>query len=365
MAIAPLDVDSDAALVRAAQAGDPAAFSELFRRHHAAVRRVCARRLPTVTDADEVAQASFVRAFERLDRCGGDRRFGGWVQTIAHNLCMDFHRARARTVPTEEPLDSSVMSTAGGPEDEVLRTERVQLVHEALGALPPRQRDVVIARDLHGRKPAEIAAALGLSIGAVDSLLLRGRRRLATTVENMALETGAASAAPLATVSAAAGTVSGAGPFARVVASMAELATRVTHQVAAGLGLVTGGPSPGARAASLVAAAALFAPLTGGSPEVAVSETTAPEVAAVAPAPPVPPAIEPAAATLAPAAPAAPPPAPAGSGATAPDPTTLSAPTPPADAFTAVADSPSIVETLAGLVDRTVDVVRPRFLRAR
>lgn len=79
----------DAGLVQLAQAGDGEAFAELFRRHYPAVVATCGRR--GLADAEEVAQAAFVRAFERIDRCQGEARFGAWVQVIARHV-----RARTR-----------------------------------------------------------------------------------------------------------------------------------------------------------------------------------------------------------------------------------------------------------------------------
>jgi len=182
----------DRALVLAVQAGDLRAYDELFRRHHTSVKQVCARRLGDQVEADEVAQATFVRALERIDRCIGDRRFGAWVQVIARRLCVDMIRARTRTRPDDNPLrherpalhlvsglDASTVS-----EEALIRRERSERVHEAIALLPDRQREVVVARHFEGRTPREIAATLGLSVGAVDSLLLRGRRRLALNCLN-------------------------------------------------------------------------------------------------------------------------------------------------------------------------------------
>jgi RNA polymerase sigma-70 factor (ECF subfamily) len=76
----------DGALVRAVQAGNVDAFAELFRRHYRSVRMACARRLLDPNEAEEVSQAAFVRAFERIDQCRGDRHFGPWVQVIARSL---------------------------------------------------------------------------------------------------------------------------------------------------------------------------------------------------------------------------------------------------------------------------------------
>jgi RNA polymerase sigma-70 factor (ECF subfamily) len=190
----------DRALVVAVQGGDIAAYEELFRRHHTSVQRVCARRLRDQLEADEVAQATFVRALERIDRCIGDRRFGAWVQVIAQRLCVDVIRARIRTRPDDDPLRGaqralnlvSDLDAGTVTEEALVRRERTERVHEALALLPDRQREVVVARHLHERTPPEIAAALGLTVGAVDSLLLRARRRLAVSCVQVLTESGGA-----------------------------------------------------------------------------------------------------------------------------------------------------------------------------
>jgi RNA polymerase sigma-70 factor (ECF subfamily) len=179
----------DAMLVRAVQDGDHDAFSELYRRHFGDVRGLCVRRLGNSAEAEEVAQAAFVRAFERIDQCGGDARFGGWVQVIAHRLCIDTRRAGARTMPEREPVDSQERAGGrDGPEETLLRHELVDRLNLALAALPARQREVMIARHFDGKGPAEIATLLGMSLGAVDSLLLRARRRMATVIDELADE---------------------------------------------------------------------------------------------------------------------------------------------------------------------------------
>jgi len=191
LAVSVHDLEHDSTLVRAAQEGDPEAFAELFRRHYASVRRVCARRLGSLKEGDEVAQAAFVRAWERIGQCQGDRRFGGWIQVIAQRLCFDAQRDRQRTLPVATTFDNPTAVVADVPEEALLRSEAAALVQLALADLPPRQRDVVVARDLQQQRAPEIAAALGLSVSAVDSLLLRGRRRLAEAVSKLSGDRGA------------------------------------------------------------------------------------------------------------------------------------------------------------------------------
>jgi RNA polymerase sigma-70 factor (ECF subfamily) len=182
----PLQVD--ASLVRAVQGGSRDAFSELFRRHYPSVRQACARRLGDPLEADDVAQAAFVRALERIEQCDGPRRFGAWVHVIARRLCVDCQRARARTSLEESPVPVELPS-AGGPDDpleSLLGRERAQHVRAALSTLSERQRVAVLARAVDGRPPGEIAASLGVSVSAVDSLLMRSRRRLASAYVRVA-----------------------------------------------------------------------------------------------------------------------------------------------------------------------------------
>jgi RNA polymerase sigma-70 factor, ECF subfamily len=282
-------------LVLAAQAGDQEAFSELFRRHYPTIRRACARKLRDLREADEIAQAAFVRAYERLDKCGGDRRFGAWVQVIANNLCIDHLRASARTTPVDEPIDEATSQPGHLPEDALLNAEQAALIQRALASLPDRQRDVVVARDVDGRRPPEIAAALGLSLGAVDSLLLRARRRLAASVQAMSAEGGAANLMTTAAVSTVAGTASQASALGKLVQVVGNAVATVSYNVAAAVGMVPGVPSLAQQVAPAAAAGLVsLAPAVGGgvhAPEVP-SVPTVPAISATVPstpdAPPVP-----------------------------------------------------------------------------
>ncbi|MGH8993023.1 MAG: RNA polymerase sigma factor, partial [Acidimicrobiia bacterium] len=166
----------DSGLVHQAQAGSTEAFAELYRRHYPAVVASCRRQ--GTADAEEVAQVAFLRAFERIDRCQGEARFGAWIQVIARHVSVDV--ARARTRDLARPAVAVLPGTsADWPEEHALRQERVETLRSVMGRLPRRQREVLYARDVEGRRPPEIAAAFGLSLGAVDSLLLRARRAAA------------------------------------------------------------------------------------------------------------------------------------------------------------------------------------------
>jgi len=184
----PFPTLDDATLVRSVQAGDRDAFAELYRRHFGDVRRLCVRRMGDSTDGEEVAQAAFLRALEHIDQCAGEARFGGWVQVIAHRLCIDTRRAGARTQPERDPVDRERPGRRDGPEESLLRHELVDRLNVALASLPARQREVMVARHFDGKGPAEIASSHGMSLAAVDSLLLRARRRLASVMDELSDE---------------------------------------------------------------------------------------------------------------------------------------------------------------------------------
>ena len=252
MAIPAGEMESDSSLVRAVQAGDLEAYSELFRRHYPDVLRACSKRMACPLEAEEIAQGAFVRALERIGQCRGERQFGGWVQIIARHMCVDALRARSRVVPTERPM-SEDHADGAEPHDALFDHERTMQVRRALDSLPPRQRQAVTAR-AQGTGPSEIADDLGLSVGAVDSLILRGRRKLADTYHRVTGEGGATVTATSARAAAALLAVLSIG-YSRLlggVAAAAEAGRDLVAPVASGVaatvmslavGLTGGGPA--------------------------------------------------------------------------------------------------------------------------
>ncbi len=118
--------------------------------------------------AEDVAQEAFVAAVRRLDRFDRRRPFAPWFGAIVANRAIDLIRARrARRETAETGLEQRTESASpsGRYSDEVL---------EALSALPPEQRTVVVMRYVLEYTPGEIARALGLPRGTVNSRLRRG-----------------------------------------------------------------------------------------------------------------------------------------------------------------------------------------------
>ncbi|HEU4973697.1 MAG TPA: sigma-70 family RNA polymerase sigma factor [Baekduia sp.] len=166
------------ALVRAAQQGDAAAFEALFRAHWPTAYRAAWMIVRDRQLAEDIAQEAFVAAAGALDRFDRRRPFAPWLRTIVARRAID--AARTLTVRREVGEDAlaGLGTTDGAPE---LSDPRLL---DALAALPLEQRAVIVLRHLLGMRTGEIAKALGLPRGTVNSRLRRGLDALRPVLED-------------------------------------------------------------------------------------------------------------------------------------------------------------------------------------
>jgi RNA polymerase sigma-70 factor (ECF subfamily) len=163
------------ALVRAAQRGSAEAFAELFRRHWPRAHRAAWLVVHDATAAEDVAQEAFLAAVRSLDRFDRGRPFGPWLHRIVVNRAIDYARARElRREVGPTSFEPAAPPDRSAPDEELLG---------ALAALPPDQRAVIVMRHLLGFTPGEIARALGLPRGTVNSRLRRGLDGLQEAVQ--------------------------------------------------------------------------------------------------------------------------------------------------------------------------------------
>lgn len=167
---------SEAALVRAAQAGSADAVDELFRRHWGAAHRAAWLVVRDAAAAEDIAQEAFLSALRSLDRFDRRRPLGPWLHRIVVNRAIDWSRARALRPETSADAAPEPVAPAadGGFAEEVVA---------ALAALGPEHRAVVVLRHLLGYTPGEIAAMLDLPRGTVNSRLRRALDALAVALE--------------------------------------------------------------------------------------------------------------------------------------------------------------------------------------
>jgi RNA polymerase sigma-70 factor (ECF subfamily) len=164
-------------LVREAQRGSDEALEVLFRLHWSGAYRAAYFIVHDAAAAEDIAQEAFLAAVRALDRFDRRRPFAPWIHRIVVNRSIDFARARAIRREVGAELAASV---AAPEEGHAAVSDRLLT---ALAELGPEQRAVVVLRYLLEWTPGEIARALELPRGTVNSRLRRALDRLAASVE--------------------------------------------------------------------------------------------------------------------------------------------------------------------------------------
>jgi RNA polymerase sigma-70 factor (ECF subfamily) len=182
--------EEEAGLLRAAQGGDPAAFTELVRRYQRAVYRVAYTLTRNASDADDLAQETFVRAYQAIGRFRVGEPLFPWLARIATNQAISLFRRRKRRPETPiEPLIEA--GRQWGIEDDPARAveedERTKHLQAAFAGLKPEHQTVLALRVVEEQSYEEIAATLNVPVGTVMSRLSRARAELKV---RLALQTG-------------------------------------------------------------------------------------------------------------------------------------------------------------------------------
>jgi len=174
-------------LVRAAKAGDMRAFEALVKRYDRNVFRIAQHITQNREDAEDVVQEAFLKAFGNLAQFQEQSKFYTWLVRIAVNeALMKLRRRRPermvsldQEVQTEEDsMPREVADWSPNPEQQYNQAELRDILSKTIQGLPPGFRMVFVLRDVEGLSTEETAEALGLSVPAVKSRLLRARLQL-------------------------------------------------------------------------------------------------------------------------------------------------------------------------------------------
>jgi RNA polymerase sigma-70 factor (ECF subfamily) len=175
------------ALVEAAKQGHIEAFEELVKRYDRNVFRIAQHITQNREDAEDVVQDAFLKAYGNLSQFQGQSKFYTWLVRIAVNeALMKLRRRRPeRTVSLDQDVETDedsipreVADWSPNPEQQYNQAELRDLLQRTIQGLPSGFRTVFVLRDVEGLSTEETAEALGLSIPAVKSRLLRARLQL-------------------------------------------------------------------------------------------------------------------------------------------------------------------------------------------
>lgn len=171
---------SDEEVVKRVLDGETALYEIIMRRYNQRLYRVARAILRSDTDAEDVMQDAYVRAYAHLDQFAGRSAFGAWLTRIAVNEALARLRSRGRLQELESMFNGSdeapvLISKDDSPEQQVSAREMGQLLEEAILALPGTYRAVLMMRDIEEMNTADTAAALDLTEENVKVRLHRGR----------------------------------------------------------------------------------------------------------------------------------------------------------------------------------------------
>jgi RNA polymerase sigma-70 factor, ECF subfamily len=178
--------DDEGALVSLAKSGDLSAFDELVNRYERRIFRLTMNITQNREDAEDATQDAFLKSFQHLPDFQGDSRFYTWLVRIAVNeALMRLRRRRPNVTSLDEPVQTEedlipreIEDWGPTPEQRYQVTELNSILSNATAELEPIFRTVFVLRDVEQLSTEETAEALGISVPAVKSRLLRARLRL-------------------------------------------------------------------------------------------------------------------------------------------------------------------------------------------
>jgi len=177
----------DLSLVRRVQAGDKGAFDLLVLKYQHKVVKLVMRYLKDPTEAEDVAQEAFIKAYRALPQFRGDSAFYTWLYRIAINTAKNALVSRDRSPVAYEinmagdedaPDLSNRLRDPDTPEGLALTEEIRSIVTAAIDALPEDLRTAIVLRELDGMSYEEIAAAMDCPVGTVRSRIFRAREAI-------------------------------------------------------------------------------------------------------------------------------------------------------------------------------------------
>lgn len=184
--------DDERELVRRARRGDREAFGALVARYQQRVIGVARALVHNPDDAVELAQETFIRAFQNLRTFEGRSSFSTWLYRIASNLAIDWRRRETRyPVAHGEEAENELRKIPSGQGDSfgaVARDELGQRVREALKQLTPEHRQVILLREMEGLSYEEISDILDCPKGTVMSRLHYARSHLRSLLKDLQAE---------------------------------------------------------------------------------------------------------------------------------------------------------------------------------
>ncbi len=187
----------DADVARLAQQGREPAFRELVRRYERPVFSLVFRMVRDTATAEDLAQETFIKVLNHIDKYRPEFKFSSWLFKIANNVAIDHLRRRqlhtisidgapnAASVADIEATRFDIADKSETALDAMEARELGSAIERAIGALRPEYRSCIMLRHVEGRSYEEIAATLDLPLGTVKTYIHRARHQLREALEHL------------------------------------------------------------------------------------------------------------------------------------------------------------------------------------
>ncbi len=187
----------DADVVALAQQGREVAYRELLRRYERPVFSLVFRMVRDRTVAEDLAQETFIKVLNHIDKYRPEFKFSSWLFKIANNVAIDHVRRRqlntismdgspnASTAAEIEASSFDIVDQSESALDELQSRELGTAIERAIASLRPEYRSCILLRHVEGRSYEEIAATLDLPLGTVKTFIHRARHQLRDLLQDV------------------------------------------------------------------------------------------------------------------------------------------------------------------------------------
>ena len=174
--------ERDSLLVQKAIVGDQKAYSELMSLYWNTIEKILSLKLASREDVEDLAIATFSKAFDKLESYNDSFAFSTWIQTIANNTLIDFFRKKEQKTVSidqekedEESKGIDLVDSSLDPEGNLIQKQKNKHIAGMVQSLKPHYRDLIIMRYLDEMSYVEISKKLNMPLGSVKAKLFRAR----------------------------------------------------------------------------------------------------------------------------------------------------------------------------------------------
>lgn len=184
------NLPNEAELIDALKSGDERAFAELVAYYQPRVMKIIGRYLHDHEEIQDLAQETFIKAYNALDKFRGDSKFYTWLYRIAINTAKNYVIRQQHVVPTVDiELDKddysmlkNVLKELANPENELLSEELQAQIYNVLDNMPDELKIALMLREVEGLSYDDIADVMGCPVGTIRSRIFRARDIIADSL---------------------------------------------------------------------------------------------------------------------------------------------------------------------------------------